>query len=215
MLGCAKNLGCESSSVTSPLWRNKTNDNMTIMSFSPSELNFWICFWIRLHLTSLATCDNREQVWKNANSLFTREWRFNRCRCRGTQKIEIYTVDGFIQFLNNWDLLKEGYKKKANIWQLYHPRRVCASLSSIGSTIMFVEFMIDRERPGNQQKHNSVIHISNIKNLWTDYRASKNRSVNGQCLVKNGYCRRVKSLDGLSFSPIITWLKKCTAAGSA
>ena len=60
MLGCAKNRGCESSSVTSPLWRNKTNDNMTIMSFSPSELNFWICFWIRLHLTSLATCENRD-----------------------------------------------------------------------------------------------------------------------------------------------------------
>lgn len=81
------------------------------------------------------------------------------------QKIEIYTVDRFIQFFNNWDLVKEGYKKKANIWQLYHPRNVCASLRSIGSTIMFVEFMIDRERPGNQQKHNSVIHISDKKNL--------------------------------------------------
>ena len=66
---------------------------MTIMSFSPSELNFWIWIWVRLHLTSLAICDNREQVWKNANSLFTRERRFNRCRCRCRGNL-IRRIDG-------------------------------------------------------------------------------------------------------------------------
>ena len=48
---------------------------------------------------------------------------------------------------------------------------------------MFVEFMIDRERPGNQQKHNSVIDISD-KELVNRLQGFKNsvgqRTVSGE-----------------------------------